>query len=293
MGTFEALAAALCWAIGNVWVRPLGRFYSPLVLNVHRTLPAGVLLLAIALALGKGPDIAHVPAWRLVGLLGSALLGLGVGDSLFYWSLTYIGVSRAYPIAQTAQPILALAIAVAFLGEHFGVAQLVGAGLAVGGIYLVTRSAGTRLEGQAASSHVKRGLFLAFATAVVWAAAISLAKVFIGDLDPSGPFALRMLFAGLCLAAVARVWKSPVLPKGLPWRTSVLGGAGGGTIAALGGLSMFYAFQTLGLGRTSILTSISPLFLLPFAVVIGRERLTPSLTAGALVSIAGIVLIAL
>ncbi len=292
VGTFEALAAALCWAVSNVWVRPVGRHYSPLVLNVHRTLPAGIALVIIALLLGKGPDIAHIPTWRLVGLLGSSLLGLGVGDSLYYQSLTYIGVSRAFPIAQTAQPLFALAISAVFLGERFGVRELVGAGLALGGIYLVTRSAGARTQAPSAASNVKRGLFLAFTTAVVWAAAISLAKVLIGDLDPMGPFAIRMLFTGLCLAMVARVWRYPMLPKGLAWSTAVLGGAGGGTLAAVGGLSMFFAFQTLGLGRTSILTSISPLFLLPMAVVIGRERLTPSLAAGAVVSIAGIALIA-
>lgn len=292
MGNLAALGAAALWALSNVWVRPLTAYYPPLVLNLHRVLPASLVILVFALLLGKGPDIASIAALPMAGLLGSAVLGIGLGDSLYYTSLSYVEVSRVYPIAQTTQTLVSFAIAVIFLDEDFSTANLAGAVLAIAGIYLVSRTAVPAGGKALQQARPRRGILFAFAAAVTWATALAIAKVSLGGHDAIGAFAIRLAFTGLVLAMLVRTLRLPLLPKGPTGLQILLGATGGGLFGAAGGVSLFYAFQKIGLGRTAILTALAPLFLLPLSARFGHERLTTALVTGAIVSIAGVVLVA-
>jgi len=49
--------------------------------------------------------------------------------------------------------------------------------------------------------------------------------------------------------------------------------------------------QLIGAGKTVLLTAVAPLFILPFAVLILREKLTRYVLAGIFICVAGIYLV--
>ena len=66
-------------------------------------------------------------------------------------------------------------------------------------------------------------------------------------------------------------------------------------ILAYGAAAVGYvtAMQLIGVGRTVLITAIAPILILPFSILILRERLTRYAVAGILTCVAGVYLVVL
>ncbi len=109
------LFAALLWAVVN----PLWTF------------PWSVLDETVSLQ-GNLSEYS-APVWLLVGFI--VIIGTMVTFSLLTGSLRHIGATRASIVA-TLEPVIATVVAWAWLGESFGVTQLVGGAVVIAGILL-------------------------------------------------------------------------------------------------------------------------------------------------------------
>lgn len=128
----SSLAAALYFVFGG---RLLRRYPALLVTAAAATLGALTLLPAALLA---GRD--SVWTWPAV----AAVLALGIGPgllaNLWWWETAeWLGASRA-AIYIYLIPLLTMLFAVLLLGETIGLAQLGGAALLLGGVWLAERS---------------------------------------------------------------------------------------------------------------------------------------------------------
>jgi drug/metabolite transporter (DMT)-like permease len=61
----------------------------------------------------------------------------------------------------------------------------------------------------------------------------------------------------------------------------------------IGSVLFIYAVEDLGAARTAFLTTSAPVFALPMGMIFLRERLTPRIILGTLLTIAGIWLVLL
>jgi drug/metabolite transporter (DMT)-like permease len=117
----------------------LRRFSALLVTGLSMT--AGTTLYALV-AVGPMLDVrwsAIAPStWVLT--VGSALLALAFAYIVWYTAVQQIGSSRT-AIYSNLTPIVAMVVAAVWLGERIGIAQVVGASLILGGIF-VARGAG-------------------------------------------------------------------------------------------------------------------------------------------------------
>lgn len=153
---------ALIW--GYTWVAvKVGVAYStPFMFVALRTLPGGILLLALVAALGRP---LRPKAVRLTALLGvlqtSGFIGLTTA------ALVSGGAGRTAILANTWQ-FWILLMAWPFLGERLRGAQWLSVSLALGGLVLIIEP--WNLHGVASS-------LLALAGAVSWAASSIVAKV--------------------------------------------------------------------------------------------------------------------
>jgi drug/metabolite transporter (DMT)-like permease len=191
-------------------------------------------------------------------------------------------------------PLLTWVLAVLFLGEEMSWLVLLGAVLIVGGVSAVAGEANPRRPNSDGDpSTRRRGVALVLGAAVAWSLAALWLSSGSQDLGALAAGGLRIPSAGLFLLGLAffRRRRLPIMTTGVRGRSLMTVSLAGILGTGLGGLLYIAAVQDAGAGKAAILSSTSPLFVLPMAVLFLAERVTPRLLAGPAVSIVGIWLV--
>jgi drug/metabolite transporter (DMT)-like permease len=138
MGNVLILASMFMWAVDNNVSRRLTSRASPAKIAMVKSLAGGLVLLAIAMALGKGSIISGIKfdMWILIG--GMSIAGFGGALLLFLEGIKRIGTVRTMSMFSLT-PIFGIVIAALALGESITVFQGVATGLIIVGIILVGR----------------------------------------------------------------------------------------------------------------------------------------------------------
>lgn len=287
-------------------------------LNLVRCVVSTAFFWALLPFFGGFQALAAIPPATWLWLVVSVLGLLVIGDTLYFRSMDLAGVSWAMPVA-SINPLWAVILAAVFVDEPLTWSLVLGALLVIGGVILVSRSAGpaelvvpanaaapVASAGQAdpaapavatnpgsvvSSSARRTGLLLAFAVSVLWSVgqvALKPATAGMHSVVANSvrqPLAMVMLL-GLTLARGQ--WRELTRLDRRSWgiiAVASLVGTGFGT------LFFVMAIQLTGAGRTAVLTSTAPLLALPFSMLWLRERPTRWTVVGTLLTTAGIGLV--
>ena len=164
LGLAVMISATMAWTLGSFLSKRLPLPADPFVATVWEMGLAGAFLLAGAVAFGEygqlGSDafaLHSVLAWAYLVVMGSL-----VGFSAYAWLL------RAAPISlvvthQYVNPLVAIALGMAFLGERPSPWTLAGAALVVGAVYVAIRAEfprqSSRTSSDAAGERPPSGIF--------------------------------------------------------------------------------------------------------------------------------------
>jgi len=285
-GAACALASALSWAITSLLVRQLGNVCSMMTINAVRISLSGLVLLAISLGGTAREELAAMSAFTFLLVASSTVLAAGIGDSIFFECARVLGLGRAMTLAMI-YPLMAAAFAAAFLGEPITLRSTAGAVTTLAGLGLIVTArsdAGGTHEGQ------RRAVLLSFVVALTWAASAIIMKPAMRDLSP-------LTAQGVRLPLVAAfLWLMPWSRAGLPRLLA----AGRPVVAPLTVLTALTAISSMtwiaGLKYSdvvvaTVLSSTSPMFALGLGAMFLGERLSPAAVLGALLTIAGIVVL--
>jgi drug/metabolite transporter (DMT)-like permease len=137
-GNALILASMFMWAVDNNVSRRLTSRARPAKIAMVKSLAGGLVLLAIAMALGKGSVISGITfeMWILIG--GMSIAGFGGALLLFLEGIKRIGTVRTMSMFSLT-PIFGIVIAALALGESITVFQSIATGLIIVGIILVGR----------------------------------------------------------------------------------------------------------------------------------------------------------
>jgi DME family drug/metabolite transporter len=287
VGELAAISCAVLWAISTVLMRSQTGRVPVLALNAIRALWASVVFLGVLAALGRLGDVTAVPSAALIGLLGSVLIGMALGDSLHIKAMTLIGVSRALPISST-YPILTAVLAVIWLDEPVTARIVAGIVLVVGGVYLVAfPRVGSVVERVPASG---RGITLALVAACCWAISTATVKPALSLVDPLVANGVRLPAAMLVLQLLS--WRSEGL--GSPFRFGRRAGvmlAVAGLISGVSGALWLLGVRDAGAAKAAALSSTAPIFAAPLAALFLGEKLSRQVGLGTVLTVAGIWLV--
>jgi len=292
IGEVAALASALLWSCNSVLLRWLSPRvdHDVVVLNALRCLVATVLLGGAMLLLGRLPELLDVAPAPLALLVGSVVLGVGIGDSLYFHALRLVGVARAQPISMS-YPLITTVLAATFLGEAITLQTLLGIVLVVCGVYWVATAQGKHGRSGLAPGALRRGVLLSLVAAACWSCGTILLRPALEYVDLWVVTTVRMGVAALLLQVYAArrgrvVWRlaqrDPALTRGV-----LLLGLGTALSMSLFLISVYYA----GAARAATLSSTSPLFGVPLALFVLKEQVTWRLLAGVGVTLIGVWLI--
>ncbi len=301
VGELAGLASALVWACNSTLLRWLAPRADVVVLNALRCAIATLLLFAALLALGRVDALDDLPVRGTLLLLASVVVGVGLGDSLYFHALRLVGVARAQPISMS-YPLFTTMLAITLLGEQLSWGALAGIVLVVLGVSLVA-TAQVRVPASTAAVSGKRlmltgrelrwGAALALAAGLCWAIGTSLLRPALEGVDLWIATTVRMLgaavvpqlYAARHMPAVRRVARdSRAFAVGVLW-------LGVGTAVSL---SLFLvSVAHAGAARASALSSAAPLFGVPLAALLLREPVGWRLALGAAITVGGVWLLVL
>ena len=137
-GNIMILASMLMWAIDNNISRRLTLKVSPAKIAMVKSLAGGLILLAIALAMGKVDSIAAIKLdmWMLIIIM--SISGFGGALLLFLEGIKRIGTVKTMSMFSMT-PVFGIVIAALALGESITVFQGIATGLIIIGIILIGR----------------------------------------------------------------------------------------------------------------------------------------------------------
>jgi len=289
VGELAALGAALLWAVGSLLLKPLSARFHPFFINQIRLYAAVSLFAFYLLATGGFAELAKVNYGTVTFAIMGTWLGVGVGDSLFILSLRYLDLSKAYPLSNCGYPLVTVAISLLFLNEEVKGLALFGFLLVLAGLYFVAFPSGPwRARFSFRASKEKTGLVLVLLTILAWGISIlGIKKGTVGLEIPVANF-IRYTGTAILLLPFSLAPGARLSAQKIDGRALVLTCLSGILGFAIAGIFFIIALRESGAAVTSVLSSTSPLFLLPMSVFFLKEKVTLKLLIGVILSVLGI-----
>jgi DME family drug/metabolite transporter len=286
-----ALAAALCWTVSSLLWRRCPTSLSSARLNLLKNLIAlGLQWPVLLLFPWQGSQVA------LAQLALSGVVGIALGDSLYFAALRRIGTRRSLTL-DAGGPAVTTAVGVVLLGELPRLSQWIGIGLISAAIVLVARqrpaTEPSHPANAASGQRDRLGVCLALGALLCGSAGALLARAALlgGEVHPVQAATLRLGAAALVMLPLLRgmVLRSRgPRPSQRRWPLMVL--------ATLLGTSVGIVLQQIALsglpgGLAVSLLSTAPVMALPLAHLEGDRPGWAGLVS-ALLALLGISLVA-
>lgn len=288
LGELAGLLSACAWGATGVVIRAyLGAVPAVAVNAVRNSMSAGAFVLIWIGFNNRAP----IPQTAVVLLVASMIVGLVIGDSLYFEALKRIGVARAMPISM-GYPVMTSLLAALLLGERLTAMSLIGMLITLVGVYLVATQAhgvAPALSQQSVSGYWA-GVGLAAVAALCWSFSAVSVKPALGMSDVVTASVIR---TGL---AVIVLWTVTVRRGTVPLSTW-FHGRSLKAIAAVGAFGVISTGLFLecvalaGAGTAAVLSATSPIFAVPVSIVFLRERGSWRVGAGTLLTVVGVVLL--
>jgi len=296
MGAAAALASSALWALTSVLLTSQAGRFKPVVMSAIRSSTASLFLLGLLVTVAGIAQLREMTIITGLSMAGSGILGQALGDTLYINALALLGVTRSFPITNSAYPFLTFLFAILVLGEDVTWTLPIGGALIVAGITWIVVEQRREAASAGGGVELARGVTFALAAALAWSLATVLLRGQQNNLDAIGAASLRIPAASLAVLVTIGLTRGSGRERPpRPWtgRGVAVVAAAGLLGTGVGSVLFIYAVEHLGAARTAFLTTSAPVFALPMGMVFLSERLTRRILAGTALTVAGIWLVLL
>jgi drug/metabolite transporter (DMT)-like permease len=132
IGEISAFISAILWAFGVILYKKSGESLHPITLNIFK-ISLSLILFIPFLIIFKIPILPSLSPYEYLIFFISGLLGIALGDTLFFKSLNCIGAGLSAIIDCLYSPSIIL-ISLLWLKENLTILQIIGVVLIISGI---------------------------------------------------------------------------------------------------------------------------------------------------------------
>ncbi len=283
-----ALGSALCWSLTGIISTPASRYLGGIAYTRIRMLVVTVLMMAWVIPSGA---LASIDASYWPAIILSGLVGIFVGDTALFTAMARLGPRRTGVLFATNAP-MTVVIGWLWFGESLGPYQVLGCAAVAAGVSIAiffARGAGTTHTLEAVQGAVWQGVLIGLLAAFCQAVGALMAKpALMAGADPVAVTAVRVGVSMLALHASLLLPLPAVRARNALNREMFLRATLAGCIGmALGMSLLLYAFAHGNAGISAILSTTSPVMVLPLLWVVTRQRPSPGAWTGAVICVAG------
>ncbi len=291
LGILFAVAATIFFGVTNVIYKRMSNDISVMDITFSRiwvSLPLSYMFAVMS----AGSYQIVIPVDAMFPLALSMILGIVLGDTMYFLSQERIGVTRAFPISMS-YPLMVYLLTAYFLGEPVIIQRILGAIVVVVGVGLVARASQKEsLESISRWSDRDRnvGLVLAFLTLISWALSDAIFQFGLINVGAAEANFFRMLFASIVLVPFFLV--SIKRGRSLPDRRVLAFASLTGLVGI--GLSLIaysYAVKFVGATITAVIIASAPVFTAPLSAMFLGEDVNKRVIVGTIMTILGVILV--
>ena len=299
IGEIAALSTVFLWAIGTLSFEAAARRIGSTTVNFIRLTMAWVMLAiagAILVIVGAIPSRymllllnASPHEWLWLGMSG--IVGFFLGDLCLFRAFIMIGPRLCTLVFTLTPPITAL-LGLMILGEELTLLNFMGMALTLGGVAWVVaeRGAHTSVKHWRPSAW---GITLAVLGALGQALGMVLAKNVVEGMDPITATQIRITSALPAFAIMFALLRwYPRVVQGLKNRRAMAQITLGAFVGPVLGVSLLIvSLQNLPTAVSQTFLALLPIVIIPFVMVIHKERVTLRAAIGAVVAVAGVAIL--
>lgn len=292
IGEIAALLTSVFFAINAVIITRASQQVGSLVSNRIRVAFALVYLILLNLILYQQPLPLNAGSQPWTWLLLSGVIGLALGDAFLFQAYLSVG-PRLAMLLLSLSTVFSVLEAWLFFGETLRFLQVAGIAITLAGIlWVILEQGNVKVESPRPSAV---GILCGVLGAVGQATGLVLSKQgMLNNFSPIRANAIRML------AAVFVLWLLAIFQKQAgktirsmrenPSALRLLALAA--LVGPVIGVSLsLLAVQNTAVGVASVLTSLSPIFMLPIAHFVYKERLGWQTIGGTLLAMIGVAIL--
>ncbi|MDD1795847.1 DMT family transporter [Enterovibrio sp. ZSDZ42] len=282
-----ALAAAFLWGISSLISVTPARHLGSFAYSRWRMASVSIMLSLLALFTGGWATVTSDIWWPMAV---SGLIGIFIGDTALFGCMNRIGPRRSGLLYSCHAGFSAL-LGIWLFGETLQGIRLVGAILVFSGVMIAVffRQSGNAHQWEETKGSLGVAIALGLTAALCQSLGGVIAKpVLTGNVDPIAASAIRMIAAfaahGILVLLQVRV-AQPVNP--INWRIFGMVVVNGFLAMAVGMTLIMYALKWGEVGMVALLSSTTPVMVLPLIWLFTKVRPSPSAWIGAALAVTG------
>ena len=288
-GETLSLLCAVFWATAVILLRMAVRNIPAIEIGLFKNLLAFVFFFLTWLIIPDWDHQVDLNQSKVLRLLAAGMLGTAIGDTLYIHSLKLIGASRSAIMGCLFSPFVIL-LSFFFLAERFSLNQFFGFLIILLGVFF---SVYQRAKKTTSKHDLTLGISLCLLAILCMASAMVITKPAIADSSPVQAAWIRLTgaIAGLVLYTIfsGRFRQSIQVFKGpIHWPILITASFFSSYMALF---TWIAGFKHTSASTASILNQTSVIFILIFAAIFLKERLSPLKILGALFGFGGVILI--
>lgn len=289
IGVALGFASAFIWATTSLAIKAQSDRIHTSSFNAFRMFVAMLFVFALLPFFGGIEAISQMPIKATLLLAISSVIGIAVGDTLYFWSMTKIGAARALPISGT-YPLFTWALAIPFLGEKITPHALLGTVLVLIGVYFLAPQTEKTIHSDARME--RWGMIGALVAAALWAIATMMLKLGVQE-SPNVIVvnAIRLPVAALASALITHRQRGFAAWHGYDRKSLPMLIALAIYSTGIGMIVWTLTVDFAGAARAALINTAAPIIGVPLSAIFLKERVTPPVVLGTLLSMAGIWLI--
>lgn len=296
IGEAAALATAVLWTLSSLAWTSAGRFVGAVQVSFIR-LMITVIFLVVYGQLVRGlplPTDAPADVWLILGLSG--FVGFFVTDLCLFKAYLLIGPRLSLLILSLSPPVASL-LSAAVLGDWLSAKDWAAMAVTLVGVAWVVfeRPDTSRRLHYVQPQQYRFGIVLAVLASLGHAAALVLSKRGIGTYDPFAATFIRIigsLVGYMPLMTILGRWPGTI--RALRHGRSMLILTFGAFVGPFLGVAMYMiAVRHAQAGIVATIIATMPVLILPFVILLYREKVSVRAAAGALLSVIGVALLML
>lgn len=282
-GIIAALASAASWAFGTVVFERIGRVMPYAGITFMKSLLSLILMLLFVMIVG---NIKTISTHDVIILTISGIIGIAIGDTLFFKSLQDLGAKVQVLYFMLGQ-VVTMLLSFMLLGDVLSVEEYIGAIVLLLGIVIVTWGK------QENHPNKIRGIIEGFISILCFSLSTIMIKYTEEQIDVVSASFYRMLAGTIIMMVIGttthsiKSWIEPLMSM----RIFTLFIINVFVITVGGFILSMYAIKNISVSLASILSATEPVFVIILAFIINHERISRREILGTVITIVGLLII--